>query len=97
MQYFLSIYCFVSEGTPKIIHCSNVHDEWHEWPQQRVLGFSNSPTCTSLAKVKAGRKQFEEIIRQKFTKDLLVESLMELLKDRSRFFGLSDVFLFSIN
>lgn len=85
-KYGINNACFFHrDKIARTVHCSNVHNEMQEWPQCKVLGFGNSPPGISLEKVKAGRKQFEEIIHQELPKDALVESLMKLLQDTEKY------------
>lgn len=66
------------------MHCCNAPSVAREWPTGQVLAFGNSPPPKTLEKVKAGRKQFEEIVNRDLTKDELVDSLMQLLQDGER-------------
>lgn len=52
-----------------------------------MLAFGNSPPQIPLEKVKDGRQKFEKILHQDQTKEELVDNLMELLQDRSRYAG----------
>lgn len=68
----------------KVFHCSNVGEQRHEWPSGRVLAFGNSPPHITLEKVKYGRKKFEDIVNQDLSRDDLISSLMDLLRDPIR-------------
>lgn len=74
----------IRDKIAKTIHCSNVHEERREWPSSKVLAFGNSPPQISLEKVKGGKKKFEDIVHRDQSKEDLVDSLMDLLKDRER-------------
>lgn len=66
------------------MHCCNAPSVAREWPSSQVLAFGNSPPPKTLEKVKAGRKQFEEIVSRNLTKDELVDNLMQLLRNGER-------------
>lgn len=68
----------------RVMHCSNVDESHREWPSGRILAFGNSPPTSMIAKVKYGRKLFEDIVSQDLTKEELVSSLMGLLQDRTK-------------
>lgn len=63
------------------MHCCNAPSIAQEWPAGKVLAFGNCPPPKSLEKAKAGRKQFEEIVNRNLNRDVLVDSLMQLLQN----------------
>lgn len=73
------------------LHCSNAPCIMKEWPDGEALGFGNSPPTSTLKKVKAGLKQFEEIIHQNQSKEKLVSNLMSLLQDRQKHYPDSEL------
>lgn len=74
-----------SEKDARPIHYSNVSNSSCVWPQNEVLGFSNSLSQCPLQKVNAGKEKFREIINQhNQTQDNLVKNLMKLLSDRKK-------------
>lgn len=82
---FITIVVFWSDDIVTTVHCSNISTECKLWPERISLGFGNSPPDTPLEKVKAGRQQFDDILKQKTSKEILVHDLMQLLKDKKKF------------
>lgn len=78
-----------STRSAHIRHCSNAPATNQEWPDTAALGFGNSPPHTPLAKVSAGRRQFDEIVHSAAAaaaadRDKLVANLMGLLQDQTK-------------
>lgn len=77
-----------SARSASVRHCSNAPATNQAWPTAATLGFGNSPPHTPLAKVSAGRRQFDEIVQSAEAdaeqRPTLVAKLMGLLQDRTK-------------
>lgn len=70
----------------QILHTSNTPRGIQEFPNNSVLGFSNSSWMVPLNKVDHGKELFTEVIQQRGrTKEELVTHLMSLLSDETKF------------
>lgn len=74
-----------SDNFATTVHCSNVSTECKLWPENISLGFGNSPPSVPLEKVKAGREKFDDLLKKRSSKEVLVKDLMQLLKDKKKF------------
>lgn len=76
---------FSSTDHTDIFHHSNKPVVTSFYPGKQTLAFGNSPIFVPYAKVTAGRYRFLEILDKNLIEEELVQELLSLLKDPTRY------------
>lgn len=73
------------DGKTEIYHHSNYPQIDSVYVGKHTLGFGNSAVSSPYMKVLQGRENFQDIIEKRLEKEQLVEALVELLKDKTKY------------
>lgn len=68
-----------------MVYCSNRHEKGACPLEGGVYGLSNAFLDTPWSKVSEGKKKFQEILDQQLEQDQLIEELMKLLNDETKY------------
>lgn len=76
---------FSEKGT-HLIHYNSHDHNMNEWPQNEVLGFSNSLPLKPYTKTTVGIEKFRNIVNERNqSKAELVNNLIDFLSDRTKY------------
>lgn len=85
MLFMVIIKLIFSENEVNILQQSNKPLVFTKLSGKQSVAFGNCHILKPNRKVTFGRQKFEEIIEKKFGDDKLVEELLKLLKDKTKY------------
>lgn len=75
-----------SDKATHSIHYNSLDHSMQKWPQNEVLGFSNSLPLEPYTKTTAGIEMFREIVNERNqSQEKLVKNLINFLSDRTKY------------